>query len=53
LRLVPLAAVTLEQVVWMLILLIVVNGVILTPAIVAIIGAWGERVQNRNHRPQV
>jgi hypothetical protein len=53
LRLVLFAAVTLQQVVWMLILIIVVHAVILTPAIVAVIGAWGERVQNRDHRPQV
>jgi hypothetical protein len=52
-RPVLLAAVTLQQVVWMLILIVVVHAVLLTPAIVAIIGAWSERVQNREHRPQV
>ena len=48
-----LAAVTLQQIVWLLILIVVVHAVILAPAIVAVIGAWSERVQNRDHRPQV
>lgn len=49
----PLAAVTVKDIVLLLILLVVANGVLLAPLVVAIIGAWGERFENRDHRPQV
>src|SRR3954454_15197066 len=48
-----LAAVTLLDIVRLLVLLIVVNAVLLSPAIAAIIGAFSERLANRDHRPQV
>jgi hypothetical protein len=46
-----LAVITLRQIIELIILIVVVHAVLLAPLVVAIIGAWGERVQNRDMRP--
>jgi hypothetical protein len=46
-----LAVITLRQIIELILLIIVVHAIILAPLVVAIIGAWGERVQNRDMRP--
>jgi hypothetical protein len=49
----PLAAVTLLDIVELLVLIVIVHAALLAPAMAAIIGAFSERVANRDHRPQV
>jgi hypothetical protein len=49
----PLAVITLRQIIELLVLLIVVNAVLLAPAVIAIIGAFGERIQNQANEPRV
>lgn len=47
---VPLAAITVKEIIELLVLLIIVNVVITLPLVVAIVGAWGERMQNQRDR---
>ena len=46
----PVAAISLLEVVQLLLLFIVVNGLIMVPVIVALIGAWNERLENQRNR---
>jgi hypothetical protein len=46
------AAVTFKQIVELLILIIIVHAVLLAPVMIAIIGAFGERLQNQDHQPR-
>lgn len=47
---VPLAAITVTEILQLLLLFVIVNGLITLPIVVALIGAWGERVQNQRDR---
>jgi hypothetical protein len=49
---VPLAVITLRQIIELLVLIVIVHAILLAPLMVAILGAWGERVQNRDHQPR-
>lgn len=49
----PLAVITLRQVIELLVLIVVVHVVLLGPVVVAVIGAYNERIQNRADEPQV
>jgi hypothetical protein len=49
----PLAVITLRQIIELLVLIIIVHAVLLAPVVVAIIGAYGERVQNQANEPRV
>jgi hypothetical protein len=46
------AVITVRQVIELVILFIVINVVVLLPLVVAVIAAFGERVQNQAHRPR-
>lgn len=46
----PLAGITVTEILELLALFIVVNGLITIPVVVALIGAWGERVENQEDR---
>ena len=48
-----LAVITFRQIVELLILIVVVHAVLLAPLMVAVIGAFGERVQNADLKPKV
>ncbi len=48
-----LAVITFRQIVELLILIVVVHAVLLAPLMVAVIGAFGERVQNADLKPRV
>lgn len=48
-----LAVITFRQIVELLILIVVVHAVLLAPLVVAVIGAFGERVQNADLKPRV
>jgi hypothetical protein len=48
-----LAVITLRQIIELLVLIVVVHAVLLAPLIVAVIGAFGERVQNADAKPRV
>ncbi len=45
-----LAAITVKEILELLLLLIIVNGLITLPIVVALVGAWGERMQNQRDR---
>jgi hypothetical protein len=47
-----LAAITVRQIIEIVVLFVVLNAVIVAPVIVAVIGALGERQQNQAHRPK-
>jgi hypothetical protein len=49
----PLAVITLRQVIELLVLIVVVHAVLLGPVVVAVIGAYNERVQNQADPPRV
>jgi hypothetical protein len=49
----PLAVITLRQIIEIIVLFTIVNVVLLAPVVVALIGAYNERVQNRGSEPQV
>jgi hypothetical protein len=48
-----LAVITFRQIVELLILIVVVHAVLLAPLMVAVIGAFGERVENTDLKPKV
>jgi hypothetical protein len=48
-----LAVITFRQIVELLILIVVVHAVLLAPLMVAVLGAFGERVQNAELKPKV
>jgi|tagenome__1003787_1003787.scaffolds.fasta_scaffold14614716_2 hypothetical protein len=49
----PLAVITGRQIIELLILIVVVHAVLLAPLVVAIIGAFSERIQNQQYEPRV
>jgi hypothetical protein len=48
-----LAVITLRQIIILIVVITVVHVVLLAPLVVAIIGAWSDRVQNQGTRPKV
>lgn len=47
-----LAVITLRQIIEIIVVFTIVNGVILAPLVVAILGAFGERAENEPYRPR-
>lgn len=48
----PLAILTFRQIIELLVLIVVVHAVILAPLVVAVLGAFGERAENKGLRPR-
>ena len=47
-----LAILTFRQIIELIVLIVVVHAVLLAPLLVAVLGAFGERVQNEPYKPR-